>query len=135
MRVRTALQLINQVLDEVLAEQEGDFDTDSRWCVKWFDRVRVGAPASMAGPRRWRRRSIRPLLGLERAGVIRQPAGKVQLLKPRICPTAYDPAQDARPTVWEAVLHLSEAAGGARAPSAAGAADARSCNPLWIWTR
>src|SRR6266542_5717566 len=37
MQVRTALVLINQVLDEVLAEQEGDFDTDSRWCVKWFD--------------------------------------------------------------------------------------------------
>ena len=39
MPVRTALQLINQVLDEVLSEQEGDFDTDSRWCVKWFEQM------------------------------------------------------------------------------------------------
>ena len=30
LRVREALALINQTLDEVLAEQEGDFDADSR---------------------------------------------------------------------------------------------------------
>ena len=43
MGVHTALQLINQVLDEVLAEQEGDFDTDSRWCVKWFEQMEWAA--------------------------------------------------------------------------------------------
>ena len=37
MRVRTALALINQTLDEVLAEQEGDFDADTGWAVAWFD--------------------------------------------------------------------------------------------------
>jgi putative DNA methylase len=37
MRVRTALGLINQVLDEVLAEQEGDYDTDTRWAMAWFE--------------------------------------------------------------------------------------------------
>ena len=31
MPVREALALINQTLDEALAEQEGDFDADSRW--------------------------------------------------------------------------------------------------------
>ena len=31
--VREALALINQMLDEVLAEQEGDFDPDSRWAL------------------------------------------------------------------------------------------------------
>ena len=36
MSVRTALALINQVLDETLSEQEGDFDADTRFCVKWF---------------------------------------------------------------------------------------------------
>ena len=36
MRVRPALALINQVLDEVLSQQEGDFDADTRWCVEWF---------------------------------------------------------------------------------------------------
>ena len=37
MSVREALALINQILDEVLAEQEGDFDADSRWAVAWFE--------------------------------------------------------------------------------------------------
>ena len=31
--VREALALINQTLDETLAEQEGDFDADSRWAL------------------------------------------------------------------------------------------------------
>src|SRR5437667_6572112 len=37
MSVRAALALINQVLDEVLAEQEGEFDGDTRWAVAWFE--------------------------------------------------------------------------------------------------
>ena len=106
MRVRTALQLINQVLDEVLAEQEGDFDTDSRWCVKWVEQMKWAAgeygraetlatALNTSGP------------GRERAGVLRARAGKVQLLRPDDLPDSYDPAKDARPTMWEAVLHLS----------------------------
>ena len=35
--VREALALINQTLDEVLAEQEGDFDADTRWALAWFE--------------------------------------------------------------------------------------------------
>ena len=37
--VREALALINQTLDEALAEQEGDFDADTRWAVAWFEQV------------------------------------------------------------------------------------------------
>lgn len=33
MRVRTALGLINQSLDEVVSEQEGEFDPDTRWAL------------------------------------------------------------------------------------------------------
>jgi putative DNA methylase len=107
MRVRTALQLINQVLDEVLAEQEGDFDTESRWCVKWFEQVewavgQYGHAETLATALNT------AVSGLERAGVVRARAGKVQLLRPEDLPDSYDPAKDARPTMWEAVLHLSK---------------------------
>jgi putative DNA methylase len=106
MRVRTALQLINQVLDEVLAEQEGDFDTDSRWCVKWFEQMEWSA--SDYGRAETLATALNTsVLGLERAGVLRARAGKVQLLKPSELPDSYDPTKDARPTMWEAVLHLS----------------------------
>jgi hypothetical protein len=37
--VRAALALINQTLDEALAEQEGDFDADSRWALTWFEQT------------------------------------------------------------------------------------------------
>jgi putative DNA methylase len=40
--VREALALINETLDEVLTEQEGDFDPDSRWAVTWFDQSGFG---------------------------------------------------------------------------------------------
>lgn len=107
MRVRTALQLINQVLGEVLAEQEGDFDTDSRWCVKWFEQV------EWAAGEYGRAETLATALntsvpGLERAGVLRARAGKVQLRRPEDLPDSYDPAKDVRPTMWEAVLHLSK---------------------------
>ena len=39
--VRDALALINQTLDEALAEQEGDFDADSRWALAWFEQYRL----------------------------------------------------------------------------------------------
>ena len=37
MTVRAALSLINHALDEVLAEQEGEYDAETRWAVAWFE--------------------------------------------------------------------------------------------------
>lgn len=39
MSIRTALGIINQVLDEVLAEQEDDFDAKTRWALAWFEQT------------------------------------------------------------------------------------------------
>ena len=36
MRVRAALSLINQVLDEKLSQLEGSVSADTRCCVEWF---------------------------------------------------------------------------------------------------
>ena len=36
MRVRAALSLINQVLDEKLSQLEGNVSADTRFCVEWF---------------------------------------------------------------------------------------------------
>ena len=43
MSVREALALINEILDEVLAEQEGDIDADSRWALAWFEQYGFAA--------------------------------------------------------------------------------------------
>ena len=37
MTVRSALQLINQVLDESLGAEEGDLDGDTRFAITWFE--------------------------------------------------------------------------------------------------
>lgn len=106
MRVRTALALINDVLAEVLSEQEGDFDADTRWCVKWFeqhqwDEGQFGTAETLA---KAYNTSVR---GLEEAGVIRARAGKAVLFTPDRLPTGYDPATDQRISVWEVTLHVS----------------------------
>ncbi len=36
MRVGAALARINEVLDEVLSEQEGDFDSATRFAIEWY---------------------------------------------------------------------------------------------------
>jgi len=107
MRVRTALALINQVLDEVLSEQEGDFDTDTRWCIGWFAENEWAA-GEYGKAEQFANSRNTSMDGLERAGVIRKPAGKVWLIKPEDLPDGYDPERDDRPTVWEGTLYLSK---------------------------
>jgi putative DNA methylase len=58
--VREALALINQTLDEVLTEQEGDFDTDSRWAVTWLNN-RALPKGSTVPPKRFPKPRIRAL--------------------------------------------------------------------------
>lgn len=106
MPVRKALALINQVLAEVLSEQESDLDSDSRWCVKWFeqrgwDRGDYGDANSLATAYNT------SVSGLERAGVLKARAGDVALFPPEKLPSGYDPQDDDRATVWELTLHLS----------------------------
>ncbi|MDR1427363.1 MAG: DUF1156 domain-containing protein [Bifidobacteriaceae bacterium] len=46
MRVRDALLLINQILDEVIDEQESEFDSDTRFAVKWYRQYGWGTQSS-----------------------------------------------------------------------------------------
>ena len=69
MTVRSALLLINSVLAEVLDEQEGEFDADTRWAITWFEQFQFGeAPSGEADS--LARAKVTSIDGLERAGVI-----------------------------------------------------------------
>lgn len=105
--VRAALQLINQVLDEYLAEQEGDMDGDSRFAVAWFEQYgyREGAFGAADVLARAKNTSVD---GLVNAGILRAGAGKVQLLAWAEMDAGWDPQTDKRATVWEATHHLIE---------------------------
>jgi putative DNA methylase len=108
MHVRAALQLINQELDTYLVEQEGDFDTDTRFCVAWFEqRGMEEGPFGEADV--LARAKNTAVDGLVRAGVLEARAGKVRLLRRDEYPVDWNPLQDTRLTVWECAQHLIRA--------------------------
>ena len=103
--VREALALINQTLDEALAEQEGDFDPDSRWAITWFEQIgfEVGEYGTAEQLSKSKNTSVS---GLVEAGILASKSGKVRLLKPDELPDDWDPTTDKRLTSWETVHHL-----------------------------
>ncbi|TAP44623.1 DUF1156 domain-containing protein [Arthrobacter sp. S39] len=108
MSVRDALRQINAILDEVLAEQEGDFDGDTRWCLAWFEThafevAAYGEAETLANAKN------ASVAALARAGVISSGGGKVKLLDPADLPDDYDPRLDDRISLWEVVLYLAKA--------------------------
>jgi putative DNA methylase len=103
--VRDALALINQTLDEVLAEQEGDFDADTRWALAWFEQYGF-ASAEYGVAETLSKAKNTSVSGLVEAGLLASKGGKVCLLKPSDLPKDWDPTTDKRLTVWEMVHHL-----------------------------
>lgn len=106
MTVRTALGLINQALDEILAEQEGDFDADTRFAVTWFEQrgMEDGPYGEGDVLARAKNTSVSGMVG---AGVLAQRAGKVRLLARAELPDEWDPVEDGRFTTWETTQHLA----------------------------
>ena len=103
--VREALALINQTLDEVLAEQEGDFDADSRWALAWFEQSgfadgEYGVAETLSTAKNT------SVAGMVEAGILASKGGKVRLLRPDELPADWDPATDLRLTAWEVVHQL-----------------------------
>ncbi|MCL5268277.1 MAG: DUF1156 domain-containing protein [Bacteroidetes bacterium] len=103
--VRNALALINQTLDEVLAEQEGDFDSDSRWAVAWFEQNGF-AEGEFGIAETLSKAKNTSVSGMVEAGFLESKRGKVRLLKPAELAGDWDPDTDTRLTSWEIVHHL-----------------------------
>jgi putative DNA methylase len=103
--VRDALALINQVLDETLAEQEGDFDADTRFALAWFEQHGFDeGPYGVAETLSKAKNTA--VAGLEQAGILESKRGRVRLYRPDELPEEWDPATDPRLTHWEGVHHL-----------------------------
>jgi putative DNA methylase len=103
--VRDALALINQILDEALAEQEGDFDSDTRWAVAWFEQsgFETGEYGVAEILSKAKNTSV---AGMVDARFLSSKSGKVRLLRPDELPADWDPATDQRLTAWEVVHQL-----------------------------
>ncbi|MCF7823047.1 MAG: DUF1156 domain-containing protein [Candidatus Marinimicrobia bacterium] len=105
LKVRDALVLINEILDEILAEQEGDFGPDTRWALAWYDQVgfkegEFGLAEILSTAKNT------SVAGLVEAGILSSQRGTVRLLLPDELPTDWDPQKDNRLTEWEIVHHL-----------------------------
>lgn len=103
--VRQALALINQTLDEALAEQEGDFDADTRWAVAWFeqsafDEGEYGVAETLSKAKNT------SVAGMIQAGILASSRGKARLLRPDELHADWDPTTDPRLTAWEIAHHL-----------------------------
>jgi putative DNA methylase len=103
--VRQALALINQTLDEALAEQEGDFDADSRWALTWFEQSGF-AEGEYGVAEQLSKSKNTSVAGMDEARILESKRGKVRLLRPDELPADWDPATDPRLTAWEIVHHL-----------------------------
>lgn len=117
--VREALAIINQTLDEALAQQEGDFDADSRWALAWFEHAGF-AEGDYGVAETLSKAKNTSVGGMVEAGIVASSRGKVRLLKPNELNDSWEPGADSRLTAWEVVHHLIRALeiGGERAASA-----------------
>jgi putative DNA methylase len=108
MRIRTALQLINQALDEVLTEQEGEFDADTRWALAWFEHYGMddGPYGTAETLSKAKNTGVNVLV---EAGIVVARGGKVRLVKRAELPADWDPTAAGRLTIWEATQHLIHA--------------------------
>lgn len=107
MSVRSALARINETLDQVLNEQEGDFDPTSRFAIAWYRQHGYGIGTfgnanSLANARNT------TVDAMDRGGVLTSRAGKVQLIKPSELTADYDIFADLHTSNWEALHHLMQ---------------------------
>lgn len=118
MSVRTALSLINHALDEVLTEQEGEFDGDTRFCVKWF--TQFGWATRKYGDAETLANSVNiSVQGLVRGGVFQARAGEARLFGPVDLSSGWDPLTDERVSVWEATIRIAKCLDEQGGPAAA----------------
>lgn len=93
-----------------MAEQEGDFDADTRWALAWFEQFgftegEFGVAETLSKAKNT------SVGGIVEAGLVYSKGGKVRLLKPDELPEDWDPSKDKRLTVWEMVHQFIRALG------------------------
>jgi putative DNA methylase len=105
MTVRSAPARINEILDQVLNEQEGDFDPATRFAIAWY-RQHGYATGEFGVADNLARARNTAVETMARDGILTSATGKVTLLSPAAMPENYDVLTDDRAGVWEVLHHL-----------------------------
>jgi len=106
MRVRDALVLINDMLDEYLSEQEGEFDNDTRWALAWFEqnKYNLGKYGEAEVLSKGKNVSVK---GLVASGILESGRGQVRLLeRSEYDYENWEAAKDKRLNAWELTQRL-----------------------------
>lgn len=104
MSVRSALARINEILDQVLNEQEGDFDATTRFAIAWYRQYGYGIGKFGDADNLARARNT-AVETMDRDEILTSRAGKVQLVKPADLDWDYDVLADDHTSAWEALHH------------------------------
>ena len=107
MSVREALQEINYVVEDILAQQVGDLDVESQFCVAWFQQYGDAEGPYGEADVLARAKNV-SVDGLARLGLVESTRGKVHLtLREGYEDDGdWDPRQGSRLTAWEACQRL-----------------------------
>lgn len=105
MTVRSALARINEILDQVLSEQEGEFDSHTRFAITWYKQhgYATGKFGDANNIAQARNTSVDALV---RAGVVESAAGRAKLIAPADLADDYDVLTDDSVSEWEVLHHL-----------------------------
>jgi putative DNA methylase len=105
MTVRSALARINEVLDGILSDQEGDFDPITRFAISWFRTHGYGEGKYGNADDLARARNT-AITTLERSGILSGRRGVVKLYRPSDLSVDYDVLVDESVSAWEVLHHL-----------------------------
>ncbi len=121
MPVRSALGLINQVLDELLAEFDSEVDEPTRFLVAWYEQHGY-ATGKFDDANKLATQKATAVSALVQEGLLEARGGVVRLLRRDELDPDWDPATDRRLTAWEVCMYLvrrlEDPAGGVQAAGA-----------------
>ena len=105
MTVRTALQLINAELDHIQENSDIDMDSDTRFCIQWFDTYGFDDKPYGEAETLAKAKDI-SVQGLVDSGVFIADSGKAKLKHWTEMPADWDPRTDKRLTLWECTHYI-----------------------------
>lgn len=106
MPVQKALEIINHVIDEVMGDADSDYDTDTRFAVKWYQSYGWNQESSGMADQLSRSCGTTPGT-LVRSGVFKATGGKARLLKPEEMTEEWNPIKEDHISLWEGMIRMT----------------------------
>lgn len=106
MSVNNALQLINQIIDEVMGEEDTGYDADTRFAVTWYQAYGWGHQDSGIADQLARTNGTSTGV-LESGGILETAGGDAWLRQPEAMTETWDPLTDVHTSLFEVAMCLT----------------------------